>query len=122
MVMWPPPHVCKYAPNIDPTSSVAHPVDIVRIFRMAEEPAPALVATPDEAQKTVLDQMLRSKRQRVNIARDFAAVSAWYRRNRHLPMRYQHAHLSRMMRGLLRHIWQLSTHTLVRVASRAGVK
>jgi hypothetical protein len=41
---------------------------------MAEEPAPALVATPDEAQKTVLDQMLRSKRQRVNIARDFAVL------------------------------------------------
>src|ERR1035437_9211965 len=37
---------CKYAPNIDPTSSSAHRVDIVRIFRMAEEPAPALVATP----------------------------------------------------------------------------
>src|SRR5450759_3652301 len=46
---------CKYAPNIDPTSSSAHPVDIVRIFRMGEEPAPALVATPHEAQKTVLD-------------------------------------------------------------------
>jgi len=30
---------------------------------MAEEPAPALVATPHEAQKTVLDQTLRSKRQ-----------------------------------------------------------
>ena len=35
-------HRCKYAPNIDPTSSSAHPVDIVRIFRMAEEPAPTL--------------------------------------------------------------------------------
>jgi hypothetical protein len=45
-----------------PTSSSAHPVDIVRIFRMAEEPAPALVATPHEAQKTILDQTLRSKR------------------------------------------------------------
>ena len=69
---------CKYAPNIDPTSSSAHPVGIVRIFRMAEEPAPALVATPHEAQKTVLDQTLRSKRQGVNIARDFhaAAVAA----------------------------------------------
>ncbi|HEV2041552.1 MAG TPA: hypothetical protein VGT81_16205, partial [Casimicrobiaceae bacterium] len=30
-----------------------------------------LVATPHEAQKTVLDQTLRSKRQGVNIARDF---------------------------------------------------
>src|ERR1035437_10589202 len=39
------PRSCKYAPNIDPTSSSAHPVDIVRIFRMAEEPAHALVAT-----------------------------------------------------------------------------
>jgi hypothetical protein len=38
-------------------------LDTVRIFRMAEEPAPALVATPHEAQKTVLDQTLRSKRQ-----------------------------------------------------------
>jgi hypothetical protein len=47
--------VCKYAPNIDPTSSSAHPVDIVQIFHMAEEPAPAFVATPYEAQKTVLD-------------------------------------------------------------------
>ena len=37
---------CKYAPNIDPISGPAQPVDIVRIFRMAEEPAPALVATP----------------------------------------------------------------------------
>jgi hypothetical protein len=54
---------CKYAPNIDPTSSSAHPVDIVRIFRMAEDPAPALVATPHKAQKTILDQTLRSKRQ-----------------------------------------------------------
>src|ERR1019366_10441708 len=65
------PPDCKFAPNIDPTSSSAHPVDIVRIFRMAEEPAPvlvatpheALVATPHEAQKTVLDQTLGSKRQ-----------------------------------------------------------
>jgi RNA-directed DNA polymerase len=32
-------------------------------------------------------------------ARALAAVSEWCRRNRHLPMRYQHAHLSRMMRG-----------------------
>jgi hypothetical protein len=62
---------CKYAPNIAPTSSSAHPVDIVRIFRMAEEPAPALVATPHEAPKTVLDQTLRSKRQGINIAPDF---------------------------------------------------
>src|ERR1035437_5076825 len=30
--------------TLTPTSSSAHPVDIVRIFRMAEEPAPALVA------------------------------------------------------------------------------
>src|ERR1035437_6463574 len=65
------PRSCKYSPNIDPTSSSAHPVDIVRIFRMAEEPAPALVATPHEAQKTVLDQTLRSKEAGVNIARDF---------------------------------------------------
>jgi hypothetical protein len=65
---------CKYGPNIDPTSSPAHPVDIVRIFRMAEEPASALVATPHEAQKTVLDQTLRSKRQGVNIARDFTRM------------------------------------------------
>ena len=61
--LWGAPRICKYAPNIDPTSSSAHPVDIVRIFRMAEEPALALVATPHEAQKTVLDQTLRSKRQ-----------------------------------------------------------
>ena len=60
---------CKYAPNIDSISSSARPVDIVRIFRMAEEPAPAFVATPHEVQKTVLDQTLRSKRQGVNIAR-----------------------------------------------------
>ena len=32
-------------------------------------------------------------------ARALAAVSEWCRRNRHLPMRYQHAHLSMMMRG-----------------------
>jgi hypothetical protein len=38
---------------------------------MAEEPVPALVATPHEAQKTVLDQTLRSKRQGVNVARNF---------------------------------------------------
>jgi hypothetical protein len=54
---------CKYAPNIDPISSSAHPIDIVRIFRMAEEPAPALVAISHDAQETVLDQTLRSKRQ-----------------------------------------------------------
>jgi len=63
-------------PNIDPTSSSAHRVDIVRIFRMVEEPAPAPVATPHEAQKTVLDQTLRSKRQGVNIAPDFTACLA----------------------------------------------
>jgi hypothetical protein len=39
----------------------------LRVFRMAKEPAPALVATPHEAQKTVLDQTLRSKRQGVNV-------------------------------------------------------
>jgi hypothetical protein len=38
---------------------------------MAEEPAPAPVATPHEAQKTVPDQTLRSKRPGVNIAPDF---------------------------------------------------
>ena len=43
---------------------------------MAEEPAPALVATPHEAQKTVLDQTLRSKRQGVNIACDFTLLGA----------------------------------------------
>jgi RNA-directed DNA polymerase len=32
-------------------------------------------------------------------ARALAAVSKWCRRNRHLPMRHQHAHLSLMMRG-----------------------
>ena len=57
------------------TSSSAHPVDIVRIFRMAEEPGPALVATPYEAQKTVLDQTLRSKRQG-SILR--AILHRWY--------------------------------------------
>ena len=55
--------VNKYAPNIDPTSSSAHPFDIVRIFRMAEEPVHALVAPPHEALKTVLDETLRSKMQ-----------------------------------------------------------
>ena len=32
-------------------------------------------------------------------ARALAAVSEWCRHNRHLPLRDQHAHLSRMMRG-----------------------
>ena len=64
--------VCKYAPNIDPTSNSAHPVDIVRNIRTAEEAAPALVATPHEAQKTELDQTLQLKRQGVNIVRDFS--------------------------------------------------
>ena len=63
--------VNKYAPNIDPTSSSAHPFDIVRIFRMAEEPVHALVAPPHEALKTVLDETLRSKMQGGSIAHDF---------------------------------------------------
>ena len=37
---------------------------------------PALVATPHEAQKTVLDQTLRSKRQGVNVARNFTKMLA----------------------------------------------
>jgi hypothetical protein len=32
--------VCRYAPNIDPTSNSAYPVEIMRILRLAEE-APA---------------------------------------------------------------------------------
>ena len=68
--------------TLTPTSSSAHPVDIVRIFRMAEEPAPALVATPHEAQKTILDQTLRSKKKGVNIARDFTVGPPHDRRER----------------------------------------
>jgi hypothetical protein len=37
------------AVNFPPNS--AHPLDTVRIFRMAEEPAPALVTTPHEHKK-----------------------------------------------------------------------
>ena len=48
--------------SVYPTSNVGTLV-IVRIFRMAEDPAPVLVATPHKAQKTILDQTLRSKRQ-----------------------------------------------------------
>ena len=54
--------VCRYAPNIDPTSNSAYPVEIMRILRLAEEAPPAIVATLHEAQKTVPDQSLRSKR------------------------------------------------------------
>jgi len=41
---------------------------------MAEGQRLQLVATPHEAQKTLLDQTLRSKRQGVNIARDFTLL------------------------------------------------
>jgi hypothetical protein len=46
-------YVCRYAPNIEPTSNSAYPVEIMRILRLAEEAPPAIVATLYEAQKTV---------------------------------------------------------------------
>jgi hypothetical protein len=54
-------NVCRYAPNIDPTSNSAYPIKIMRIFRLAEEAPPAIVATLHEAQKTIPDQSLSIK-------------------------------------------------------------
>jgi hypothetical protein len=54
--------VSRYAPKIDPTSSSAYPIEIMRMLRLAAEAAPAIVAALHEAQKTVPDQSLRSKR------------------------------------------------------------
>jgi len=66
--------VCRYAPNIDPTSNSAYPVEIMRILRLAEEAPPAIVATLHEAQ-TVPDQSLRSKRAKGQYCPRFYGVS-----------------------------------------------
>jgi hypothetical protein len=87
------PKYCKYAPNIDPTSSSAHPIDIVRIFRMAEEPAPALVATPHEAQKNRTGSNASIKEAGVNIARDFTVqvIQSYYGRQARHAEKVGHA-------------------------------
>jgi hypothetical protein len=68
-------NVCRYAPNIDPTSNSAYPIEIMRIFRLAEEAPPAIVATLHEAQKTVPDQSLSIKEAEGQYCPRFYAVS-----------------------------------------------